>query len=135
VRVVFDSNVLVSALALPGGSADRAVEAVLDGRVILLLSKPIVGEILGVLGRKFSRDTEELSRLAVFLADLAELVAPAKRLQVLADDPDNRVLECALAGDAGLIVTGDRAMLDLKEFEGIEIVTLREFLRRVEPAR
>lgn len=133
-RVVFDSNVLVFALALPGGSADRAVEAVLDGRVILLLSKPIVGEVLGVLGRKFSRDTEELSRLAVFLADLAERVAPAKRLQVLADDPDNRVLECALTGDAGLIVTGDRAMSDLGEFEGIEIVTLREFLRRVEPA-
>jgi putative PIN family toxin of toxin-antitoxin system len=133
-RVAFDSNVLVSALTLPGGSADRAVEAVLDGRVTLLLSKPIIGEILGVLGRKFSRDTEELSRLAVFLADLAELVAPVKRLRVLADDPDNRVLECALAGRAQLIVTGDRAMLDLKDFEGIEIVTLREFLRRVEPA-
>jgi putative PIN family toxin of toxin-antitoxin system len=134
VRVVFDSNVLVSALTLPGGNADRAVEAVLDGRVILLLSKPIVGEILGVLGRKFSRDTEELSRLAVFLADLAELIAPARRLQVLANDPDNRVLECALTGGAELIVTGDRAMLELGEFEGIEIVTLREFLRRVQRA-
>jgi putative PIN family toxin of toxin-antitoxin system len=132
VRVVFDSNVLVSALTLPGGNADRAVEAVLDGRVILLLSKPIVGEILGVLGRKFSRDTEELSRLAVFLADLAELVAPTRRLQVLHDDPDNRILECALTGGAGLIVTGDRAMLEPGEFEGIEIVTLREFLMRVE---
>jgi len=132
-RVVFDSNVLVSALALPGGRADQAVQAVLDGRVILLLSKPIVGEVLGVLGRKFSRDTEELSRLAVFLADLAELVAPARRLRVLADDPDNRVLECALTGGAELIVTGDRAMLELGEFAGIAIVTLREFLRRVEP--
>ncbi len=134
-RVVFDSNVLVSALALPGGSADRAVEAVLDGRVTLLLSKPIVGEILSVLGRKFSRETEELSRLAVFLADLAEIVVPTGQLHVLADDPDNRALECALAGGAQLIVTGDRAILDLKEFKGIEIVTLREFLRRVEPTR
>jgi putative PIN family toxin of toxin-antitoxin system len=131
-RVVFDSNVLVSALALPGGSADRAVEAVLDGRVTLVLSRPIVGEVLGVLGRKFSRDTEELSRLAVFLADLAEIVAPVARLQVLADEPDNRVLECALTGGAGLIVTGDRAMLALKEFHGVEIVTLRDFLGRVE---
>jgi putative PIN family toxin of toxin-antitoxin system len=129
--VVFDSNVLVSALALPGGSADRAVESVLDGRVTLVLSKPIVGEVLGVLGRKFSRDTEELSRLAVFLADLADIVAPAARLQVLADEPDNRVLECALAGGARLIVTGDRAMLALKEFQGVEIVTLRDFLGRV----
>jgi putative PIN family toxin of toxin-antitoxin system len=127
-RVVFDSNVLVSAFALPGGSADRAVAAVLDGRVTLVLSRPIVGEVLGVLGRKFSRDTEELSRLAVFLADLAEVVDPSARLKVLADEPDNRVLECALEGGARLIVTGDRAMLALKEFQGIEIVTLRDFL-------
>ena len=132
-RVVFDSNVLISALTLPGGSADQAVAAVLDGRVTLLLSKPILGEILGVLGRKFSRDTEELARLAVFLADLTELIAPTRSANALADHPDNRVLECALAGGARLIVTGDRAMLALQKFESIEIVTLREFLRRVEP--
>lgn len=133
-RVVFDSNVLVSALALPGGSTDRAVDAVLDGRVTLVLSRPIVGEVLGVLGRKFLRDTEELSRLAVFLADLADIVSPVTRLQVLADEPDNRVLECALADAAELIVTGDRAMLALKAFQGIEIVTLRDFLGRVQAA-
>ena len=131
-RVVFDSNVLVSALLLPTGSANRAVETVLDGRVTLLLSKPIVGEILGVLGRKFSRNTEELSRVAVFLADLAELITPTKQLQVLADDPDNRVLKCAAAGGAQMIVTGDRAMLDVKEFQGIQIISLREFLERIE---
>ncbi|CAG0940624.1 hypothetical protein GPROT2_00997 [Gammaproteobacteria bacterium] len=84
--------------------------------------------------RKFSRDTEELSRLAVFLADLAELVTPTGQLRVFADDPDSRVLECALSGGARLIVTGDCAMLDQKEFEDVEIVTLREFLRRVQPA-
>lgn len=110
------------------------MEAVLVGQVTLLLSRPIIGEIPGVLGRKFSRDTEELSRLAVFLADLAELVTPTGQLRVFADDPDNRVLECALSGGARLIVTGDCAMLDQKEFEDVEIVTLREFLRRVEPA-
>ena len=131
-RVVFDSNVLISALTLPGGSADRAVAAVLDGRVTLLLSKPILGETLGVLGRKFSRDTEELARLAVFLADLTEFIATTRRIDVLADDPDNRVLECALAGAAQLIVTGDRAMLALRDYGGMEIVTLREFLRRME---
>jgi len=135
VRVVFDSNVLVSALTLPGGRADQAVAAVVDGRATLLLSKPILGEILGVLGRKFSRDSEELARLAVFLADLTELVAPTRRISALADDPDNRVLECAFAGGASLIVTGDRAMLALQTFESIQIVTLREFLDRLESDR
>jgi putative PIN family toxin of toxin-antitoxin system len=132
VRVVFDSNVLISALTLPGGNADRALTAVLDGRCTLLLSKPLVGEILAVLQRKFSREAEELARVAVFLADLAEIVVPTRRVAVLADEPDNRILECALAGTATLIITGDRAMLALREFEGIEIATLREFLTRVE---
>jgi len=131
VRVVFDANILVSALILPGGSGDRALNVILDGRATLLLSKPILGETLGVLGKKFARESEELARLAVFFADLAEIVAPTRRIDVLADEPDNRILECARAGRATLIVTGDRAMLALRRFEGTEIITLRDFLRRV----
>jgi putative PIN family toxin of toxin-antitoxin system len=134
VRVVFDANILVSALSLPRGSGDRALTVVLEGRVTLLLSKPIMGETLRVLGKKFARDTEELARLAVFFADLAEVIAPTRTIDVLADQPDNRILECASAGGAALIVTGDRAMLALGRFEGAEIITLREFLRRMEPA-
>jgi len=131
VRVVFDANILVSALILPGGSGDRALNVILDGRATLLLSKPILGETLGVLGKKFARESEELARLAVFFADLAEIVAPTRRIDVLADEPDNRILECARAGRATLIVTGDRAMLALRRFEGTEIITLRDFLRRM----
>jgi putative PIN family toxin of toxin-antitoxin system len=135
VRVVFDANILVSALILPGGSGDRALRLILDGKATLVLSKPILGETLRVLGRKFSRETEELARLAVFFADLAEIVAPGRTLAVLSDEPDNRILECASAGGAALIVTGDQAMLALREFEGVEIITLREFLRRVKAVR
>jgi putative PIN family toxin of toxin-antitoxin system len=131
VRVVFDANILVSALILPGGSGDRALNVILDGRATLLLSKPILGETLRVLGKKFARETEELARLAVFFADLAEIVAPTRTLNVLADEPDNRILECAQAGGAALIATGDRAMLALRRFAGTEIITLRDFLRRL----
>jgi uncharacterized protein len=131
-RVVFDANILISALTLPGGSGDRALNSVLDGRVTLLISKPLLGETLGVLGRKFARNVEELARLSVFFADLAEFVAPSQKIDVLTDEPDNRVLECATAGGAALIVTGDRAMLALGQFEGVEIISLREFLRRQE---
>lgn len=122
-RVVFDSNVFVSALTLPGGTADAALRAVLSGRATALLSEPMRGEILGVLGRKFAVDREELARTAVFLGELAESIAP--RLQV-------RVLACAAAGRAHLIVTGDRAMLKLRRYQGIEIITLRAFLSRLE---
>jgi putative PIN family toxin of toxin-antitoxin system len=129
-RVVFDANILVSAFTLPGGSGGRALGAILDGRATLLISKPILGETLRVLGTKFGRDREELARLAVFLADLAEVCVPGQGIRALADEPNNRILECAVAGGAALVVTGDRAMLALRRFQGVEIVTLREFLRR-----
>jgi len=130
-RVVLDSNIYVSALTLPGGSADAAIGALLDGRATAILSEPILGEVLGVLGRKFSRDREELARIALFLTELSESVVSRKRLRVVHDDPDNRILEAAAAGRADLIVTGDRALLKLRSYEGIEIVTLRAFLARL----
>jgi len=55
-------------------------------------------------------------------------VKPVKRIQILEDGPDNRVLECAVQGKADTIVTGDKAFLKLKEFEGIRIVSLKEYL-------
>lgn len=127
-RVVFDTNLLVSALTLPGGRGDRAVRRVVDGSDSLALSKSIVDELLSVLARKFGRDREELARVAVFLSELAEIVEATEPVDVLADEPDNRVLECAMAAQAELVVTGDRAMLALGEFRGIRIRSLRDYL-------
>ena len=127
-KAVLDTNIFISALTLPGGQAQKAVLAAVEGRFDLAISKPIIHEVLGVLARKFARDPEELARVAVFLSELGEVVQPRKTLHVLSDEPDNRILECALAAHAKLIVTGDRAMLALDEHKGIRIVTLREFL-------
>ncbi len=127
-KAVLDTNIFISALTLPGGQAEKAVLAAVEGRFDLAISKPIIHEVLGVLARKFARDAEELARVAVFLSELGEVVQPRKTLHVLSDEPDNRILECALTAHAKLIVTGDRAMLELGEHKGIRIVTLREFL-------
>lgn len=127
-RVVFDSNIFISALVIPGGAAEKALEAAIAGSFELVLSRPIIHEVLEVLARKFDRDLEELSRTAVFLSGLGDVVAPRRKVHVLRDDPDNRILECASAGGSDLIVTGDREMLALAEWEGIRIASLREFL-------
>lgn len=127
-KAVLDTNIFISALALPAGQAEKAVLAAVEGRFDLAISKPIIHEVLGVLARKFARDPEELARVAVFLSELGEVVQPRKMLHVLHDEPDNRILECALTAHAKVIVTGDRAMLELGEYKGIRIVTLREFL-------
>ena len=127
-RVVFDTNVFVAALTLPGGRGDQAIRRIVEGEDSLALSKPILDELLTVLARKFARDREELARVAVFLSNLGEIVEPAEPLTVLADEPDNRILECALAANAQLIVTGDRAMLALGEYRGVRIVSLGAYL-------
>lgn len=129
-KVVFDTNIFVSALTLPGGRADEALSRVVEGEDRLVLSKALLDELLGVLARKFSRDREMLARVAVWLSEVAEWVRPTRRIRAVADETDNRVLECAVAGGVQLIVTGDQDLLQLKSFEGISIVTLREYLAR-----
>jgi putative PIN family toxin of toxin-antitoxin system len=128
VKVVFDTNILVSALVYPGGRGEAALLRIIEERDQLVLSKPILDELLGVLAAKFSRDTEELARVAVFLSENATTVRPRRKLRVVKDDPDNRVLECAVAGRAEVIVTGDKELLDLGEYGGIRIHSLRDYL-------
>ena len=129
-KVVFDTNIFVSALTLPGGRADLALSRVVEGEDRLVLSKALLDELLGVLARKFSREREELARVAVWLSEVAEWVRPTRRIKVVADEADNRVLECAVTGGVQLIVTGDQDLLQLESFEGISISTLREYLAR-----
>jgi putative PIN family toxin of toxin-antitoxin system len=130
VKVVFDTNILVSALVFPGGRGEAALQRIIEGKDQLVISKPILDELLGILARKFSRDAEELAHVAVFLSDLALSVKPRRRLQVVKDERDNRILECALAGRAETIVTGDHALLSVGEYSGVRIISLRDYLGR-----
>jgi len=118
----------------PGGRGEAALRRIVEEQDQLVLSKPIVDELLGILSRKFSRDAEELAHVAVFLSDLALFVRPRRRLRVVKDDPDNRILECALTGRAEAIVTGDRALPALGEYRGVRVIGLREFLEGCEGA-
>lgn len=127
-KVVFDTNILVSALVFPGGKGEAALRRIVEEQDQLVISKPILDELLGILGRKFARDAEELAHAAVFLSELGILVKPRQRLRVVKDDPDNRILECAIAGRADAIVTGDKALLGLREYQGVRILSLRDYL-------
>jgi len=97
----------------------------------LVLSRPIILELLDVLARKFGRNPDELARVALFLSELGAIVNPETEINVLADDPDNRILECAVSGNADAVVTGDRAMLNLGAFKEIPILTLAKYLATV----
>jgi putative PIN family toxin of toxin-antitoxin system len=127
-RVVFDTNIFISALVIPGCLAEKAVSRIIAGRDELVISPDIIKEVLSVLSAKFGREREAISHVAVILLELGELVRPDQRVRVFRDEPDNRILECAVFGKADRIVTGDKEMLRLKEFKGLKIASLREYL-------
>lgn len=127
-KVVFDTNIYVSAFAIPGGRAGEAIKRIIDGTDRLVISREILDETLSVLARKFSKDADALSRAALFITALAETERPVSKVNVLPEGADNRVLECALAGKADAAITGDREMLALGEYEGVRIISLKEYL-------
>jgi len=127
-RVVFDTNIFISSLVIPGGLAEKAISRIIEGRDDLVISRDIIKELLSVLSSKFGQEREALSHVAVMLSDLGEIVKPDERVRVFKDEPDNRILECAIFGKADLIVTGDKEILRLKKYRGIKIVSLRDYL-------
>ena len=62
----------------------------------------------------------------------SEVVKPKERLAIIADDPDNRILECAVAGQTDFIISGDQHLLHLKNYQGIKILTPAAFLEAIE---
>lgn len=127
-RVVFDTNIFISAFIIPGSLAETAIKKVIEGQDTLVISKEIIKEVLSVLSHKFRRDKEALSHIAVFLSELGELVRPTKKINIFEDEPDNRIMECGLSGEADAIVTGDKRMLKFKEYKGVRIISLKAYL-------
>jgi putative PIN family toxin of toxin-antitoxin system len=132
IRVVFDTNVYISALmfgGLPGSLLDLAFLQ----SFVLVISPALMDELDEKLLLKFEVSAEDAAIIRAKLEGNAEIVMPDVVLDVIEDDPDdNRVLECAVKGNANYVVTGDRHLLKLGTYEAIPIVTVRQFLDAAE---
>lgn len=134
IRVVLDTNVLVSAL-LFAGPIGRFVSLWRERRIMLLLSKDVLIECLHVLGYpKFGLTAEEVRSLVEeYFLPFAETVKVAEAPEVIRKDPaDDKFLALAAAGRAHDIVSGDKHLLALREYRRVKIVTPREFLESVD---
>jgi putative PIN family toxin of toxin-antitoxin system len=99
-------------------------------RYWLLVSPAIIREVARVLREDFHWEERRLRRRLKLLVRLGKMVTPQTPLHVITHDPDDhRILECAVEGQAHLIVTGDRDLRRLKAYQGIPIVTPTDFLR------
>jgi putative PIN family toxin of toxin-antitoxin system len=131
VRVVFDTNVFISAFAIPGGNAEDAYLHAVHGAFELVTSVAILTETARVLQTKFDWSHEKVQELLQNIGRVATILRTEPTLRVLSDDPDNRILECAQAARADFIVTGDRHLLSLQRHGDSTVLTLTDFLARL----
>jgi putative PIN family toxin of toxin-antitoxin system len=135
IRVVLDTNVLLSALIVKVGKPAQIIAR--HDRFEFLTSEGILAELEKVLGyarirRKYQVSDEEVrGYLARLRADFV-LVTVSTSLSVVRQDPDDdKVIACAVDGGASYIVSGDPHLLDMREYEGIRIVSPADFLNVV----
>jgi putative PIN family toxin of toxin-antitoxin system len=126
---VFDTNVLISGY-LWKGPPRRAIEKVRSGEWTLIVSKDTIDELIRVLAyNKFGLKPEEIEPIVRDLVEISEFVEVRSQLRIIQEDPtDNIFLNLAIDGQADVIVSGDHHLLDLSEFRGIPITTVRKFL-------
>ena len=132
-RVVLDTNVIVSGLNFPGNER-LVLELAVRGRYKLYLSSFILEEAAGVLGRKFGWDEERSSEALRTLSNAATVIYPRLLPEVVGGGhADNRILECAVEASADFLVTGDRRhLLPLGAHEGVRILNAPRFLSALE---
>ena len=130
-RVVLDTNVLISALLFTGVSSDL-VPLWQKGAVTILLSREILEEYLRVLAYpKFKLSRQEIRGLIEGdLLPFVEIVNPGRRrMKVVITDPsDDKFLECAVAGKADVLISGDKALLGIGRYRRVQIQSPPQFL-------
>jgi len=128
IRIVLDTNVIVSALVF-GGVPRGVLELAEAGECQFFYSEPIQTEVRRVLSEKFEWPQAILREALPVLWSMGELVVPRMTLDAVPDDPDdNRILECAVEAQAQVVVSGDHHLLALQKYKSIRIVTPRQFI-------
>jgi len=129
-RIVLDTNVLISALAFPGSQPDQILYRIRRGETELFISPFILSELDRVLREKFRFTKKEADVRVNAIRAIAHVITPTERITVVtANDDDNRILECVAAAQAEFLVTGDKEhLLPPGSYRGTKIVTPAQFL-------
>ena len=135
-RVVLDTNVLISA-TFWNGDSNRIIAKIEQKEAELIISKEILEEFVSVLGyeeiqKKIKDKNLEMKRTVEKIVSISTIVEPHQKFKVIKDDPDDdKFLDCAIEGNAEFIISQNKHLLKLKEFEGTKILTPSEFLKLI----
>lgn len=132
--VVLDTSVIISALLSAEGPPAQIIDLWKAGVFDVAISTPLLDELKRALDypqvKKFQKMTpDEINTLLGRWSTISVYVEPEVALEVVEDDPDdNRVLECAVAAKVNYIISGDKHLLDLGEYRGIEVLPPAGFI-------
>ncbi len=128
-KILLDTNVVISALVF-GGKPKEILNHVIRFEIEAVTSPQLLSELSEVLGKKFEFSRERVQLTESLIKKCFKIVYPSRQFDVVKDKDDNRVLEAAYEGNCNIIITGDKELLELAHFQGIEIVTPEEFLQK-----
>jgi|SRR5271165_3565038 len=133
-RVVFDTNVLISALLSTTSTPARALEVAITISQLVATSATLRELMVKLLSPRFDRYVSQQQRDALLLrlAPLIEIVEVVEPIRASRDSKDDKFLEAAVNGRADVVVSGDRDLLELHPFRGIAILTPKDYLAREE---
>ena len=132
--VVLDTNIIISAMLSPGGNASAVIRLWEADEFDVAISPALISETRRTLtyervNKYLMLTSKELDSFLKRFQSIVINVDPQEHLDVIKDDPDdNRVLECALEAKASYIVSGDHHLLQLKEHQGVVILSPASFL-------
>ena len=128
-KVVLDANIFVSSFFW-GGNPRTILIRTINKLDELFITKEILDEIEEVIGRpKFHAGKNEIEYYIKSIEEIANKIAVEKRIKKGSRDiTDNKYIECGLAGNTDFIISGDTHLLEIKEYDGIRIVTAKEYL-------
>lgn len=133
-KIVPDANIYVSALVFQFGSSRRILDLWLEKRYEILISGPILDEVGRVLRypritKRHGLDDTKITLVTEMLAEQAVWVEPLEQLNIVTENgSDNRYLECAVAGGADFIISGDEHLLKVECFRGMFVLNPAAFI-------
>ncbi len=131
-KVVFDTNVLISATMWDNSIAHRLFIKLIKENAEIVTSVDILEEYKKVLIRDFKYNEGDIKYIITTLLSLLKIIKPTIKVDVIKEDPDdNKILECAISSNSEIILSYDNHLLKLKKFKDIKIIRPEEFLENV----
>ncbi len=130
--VVLDTNVLLSSTLWQGSVAQKLLIKLIRSNTDIFSSAEIISEYKNVLKRDFEYTNDDIGNIVKKVFSFAKIVKPTERINAVNDDPDdNKIIECAIASSSQCIITYDKHLLRIGEFQGVRILTPEEKLKAV----